>query len=214
MSYIGGLLYINLSHREDRKEALVPHLQNLSQTGLCSSMRRIEGVYDPLNGHRGCALSHLKALTYAKEAGWQNVLILEDDFLPCREAKVITNNIRFLIDSLKDEWDVLLVGGNVISFKKGPLPGIFRVLEAQCAHGYIVNQSYFESLISCFRKAYEEMKEDIFYFDSLPKAIDQAWKALQLKDRWYFKEVMAQQADSFSDIMAQRRSRVHRELFI
>ena len=27
----------------------------------------MEGVYDPLNGHRGCVQSHIKALEYAKE---------------------------------------------------------------------------------------------------------------------------------------------------
>lgn len=206
-SHFDAIVYINLSHRKDREKLLLEELQRCQID--FDKLIRIEGVHDILNGHRGCAKSHKKALQIAKDNMWSNVLILEDDVIFIEDVALVSSSIDHFFNNLKNDWDVFFLAANVFSASKTKDDRIKRVLSAQCAHAYAVNQSYFDALIECFSQSIEEMKEDLDFSDSLLKAIDQRWKLLQPFDRWYITDVLGQQRRSYSDIEHKIKDRKH-----
>ena len=69
------IVYINLDYREDRKAIFLKEMERLK----VKEVHRISAHYDPLNGVRGCLISHLEALDFMEKKGWKRGLILEDD---------------------------------------------------------------------------------------------------------------------------------------
>jgi hypothetical protein len=75
---------------------------------------------------------------------------------------------------------------------------IYKVVESQSGAGYIVQQHYYDKLISLFEKANQmllETRQHWIYTN------DQSWKSLQMTDNWYcFKERCGHQIPCFSDV--------------
>ena len=196
---LDAVLYINLSHRQDRNNHIIQELERLNVHP--SQIYKIEGEFDIFNGHRGCAKSHIKALSFALEKGFKKFLILEDD------ATFVCKGD--FIDSMLDEffalfhgWDVFLLGGNVMIARETKEPSIKQILYSQSCHAYITCENYAKKLINCFESALMLMEDDLDYLESQQRrhSIDHAWKKLQTQDRWYINKVAAQQRYSYSDI--------------
>ncbi len=198
LNYFDAIIYINLDHRTDRNEALLKELDRLQVAK--GKIHRISAHFEPLNGHKGCALSHSKAAQYAIDQGFKNALILEDDFISLSSRADIEKIIEHFTSSLGLNWDVFLIGGTVQHFEKTSLSGINRALFSQCAHAYAINNHYFKTLATMFLYCYKQMENDLFFIDSPKNAIDYKWNLLMAKDRWYFNEIFAQQGPSYSDI--------------
>ena len=60
-----GILYINLAKRKDRLKSIENELIRIGASFSNSKIFRIDAILDKKNGHRGCALSHLKAVNFA-----------------------------------------------------------------------------------------------------------------------------------------------------
>ncbi len=182
-------LYINLSHRIDRREQIEKQFDLL---GIEAT--RIEAV-ECVQGAIGCAMSHVKALEYAKENGWPTVCICEDD-IEFTDPRLFQEQLR---DFLKDYtlWDVLLLGTNMAPpFDKEK--GCFRVRNARTTTGYIVKSHYYDTLIGCFRKCIACMIHD---YNPALYAIDIQWKYFQEKDIWYvLNPLTIIQRNGYSDI--------------
>lgn len=190
-----GIIYINLARREDRKRELLSELSRLKVH--TEKIHRLDATDDPLNGTRGCAKSHQRALEYAISQNWNNVLILEDDFICTSPSE---KPINHFLDTMSDNWDVFFLGGNIQAISDTPFPGVTRVHNAFCAHAYAVNAPYMNRLKELYENCYNDMAHDTFFFSSYMKAIDRKWDKLMNKDRWYFVEIFSQQRASYSDI--------------
>jgi hypothetical protein len=96
------ILILNLEHREDRRKSIQSHLRHLD----IHDYEFIEAVAIPDNPEMGCRLSHLKALQYAKDNGFVNVLVLEDDArIRSKEA------LLDLMDSVGSRsWNLVFLG--------------------------------------------------------------------------------------------------------
>ncbi|NNM43868.1 MAG: hypothetical protein HKM07_05950 [Chlamydiae bacterium] len=206
-----GIVYINLDHRKDRKKELLAELNRLQVRK--EKIHRINAFYDSLNGHRGCALSHSKAIEFAIQKKWKNVLILEDDFTATKTIEEINPILEQFTQDLKNDWDVFLIGGNIRSYEPTQFERIRRSLSATCGHAYVVNSHYFEKLKILFLSAYDLMQNDFFFFHSRSNAFDQRWDVLMQQDRWYFIEIFAQQRVSYSDIELRDKDRRYRQHF-
>ena len=189
MDKISKIVYINLERREDRRQEIE---QELSQYGL-SGERFNAIVKTP--GIVGCGLSHLAVLQKAQEAGWDNILILEDDF-QFLVPKEIVNEQLHAFWNLNIEWDIIMLSYNLrTSTPYNDLVG--RVTEAQTASGYLVNRHFYPKLIAV-------LNESIPLLESTGKhwhyANDQCWKQLQPNSQWfYFMTRLGKQRGSFSD---------------
>jgi hypothetical protein len=74
--YFEVIYCINLDCRNDRWEAVQ---REFAKVGILDRVIRFSAVETPENGHLGCRLSHRAIIQRAKDEGWKNVLVFEDD---------------------------------------------------------------------------------------------------------------------------------------
>lgn len=205
---IDAVYYINLNHRKDRKLSIESQLEVLGVDK--SKVQRISAIHNVLNGHLGCAKSHIKALDQAINNQLENVLILEDDMMFSKNRLEVENYIEEFFQIFEDQWDVFFLAANVLNYESTHSEKIKRVTQALCAHAYCVNRRYFSTLKECFQSSVDEMGEEELFMDSQYKAIDRKWMDLQKVDRWYIgKYPLGHQGRSYSDIEHMIRDRKH-----
>ncbi|MGE0198791.1 MAG: hypothetical protein AB7N99_05625 [Simkaniaceae bacterium] len=199
LDLVAGIVYINLEHRTDRRERLCQELKRLHLS--YPEMIRIPAFHTPLNGRKGCILSHIAGLEMAEEKGWEHVLILEDDCQFSASPQKIREGMKGFQDILQGEWDVFFLGGQFLESR--PVSSqLLHITKSHRAHAYIVNRPYYSVLKACYLSAYKNLEKDIFVVQSSGKALDVAWNDLQKKGRWYgMRESIAEQRESFSDIV-------------
>jgi glycosyl transferase family 25 len=194
---------INLDHRGDRWHALQANAQ---AHGLApQAIRRWSAVADADFGALGCAKSHVAALAHfltADDAPY--ALVLEDDFDFVRPFGDLVQTVNSLNRQGLD-WDVLLLMGTAVLALPTATPGLARVLESQSTAGYLLSRRYAAHLIGCFAEGIPLM-ESLRATPARPvvahrHAIDQAWKTLQRRDRWYiFSPAFGHQRPGWSDV--------------
>lgn len=208
LNFFDKIIYINLKHRKDKKESILKEFEKLKIEP--KKIYRLNAHFNLLNGHKGCATSHIKALNFAIKNKFKNVLILEDDCIFCKKIEKVNHYVKNFMEKFKNNWDIFFLGANVKFYENTKYKSIKKIISAQCAHAYAINNHYFLTLKKCFEKSLKIMKNDIFMIESYGKAIDQMWKQLQSKDRWYIgEEFIVQQGNFFSDIELTLRERKH-----
>ena len=183
MDKIDHFIYINLDKRTDRKTHMEEEFEKLGIPP--EKITRFPAFYNPLNG-LGCMKSHLEALKLAREKGYKNTWIFEDDFTFTVSLKEVEDNLRQLFMK-SPKADVALAS---YIHKQPPFPAlyltlfpnIYRVVESQTASSYIVFQHYYDKLIDLFEDAYVQLE---LTGEHWRYANDQVWKLLQVKDVWY-----------------------------
>ena len=104
---------INLDSRPDRMMDFRQGLRSLGMTDheIDQKIIRFSGVI-PKNGPGalGCTLSHLNIVKDAKEAGYEKILVFEDDAIPYAEGIKYMNDV---VEDLENEsWDLYYLGYN------------------------------------------------------------------------------------------------------
>ena len=195
--YIDKVFYINLEHRTDRRKEIENELNNYNIT-----YERFNAISTPDFGIVGCTKSHLEVLKIARTRKYKKVLILEDDFMFLVNKEEFEKQIELLfntnINTKAIDFDVCMLSYNLI---KGEvcetIPFLTKVLDAQTASGYIVNETIYDRLIAIYENAIpllESTKKHWIY------ANDQIWKQLQLTSNWYcFTKRLGKQRASYSD---------------
>ncbi len=177
--YIDTVIYINLKKRKDRRVRITRQLKKIGIPK--EKIVRIEAIeYHP--GHIGCTKSHILALETAKAHGWQNVLILEDDFEFNHDddTRNRINNYFKALSSIK--WDVAFLAAN--HYFVTPLKSVdylVKVNKAWCACAYIVNHSYYDTLIDNYILSLNALLQG---GEKQQFALDVHWQWLMLRDRW------------------------------
>jgi glycosyl transferase family 25 len=189
MDNIAKTIYINLDRRTDRRTEMETELTKIGLTGeRFSAIERKPGAL-------GCGLSHLAILRRAKEEGWENILILEDDFTFLVDRATFDQELKSIFD-LKIPYDVIMLSyGSTISTPFNSV--LSRVRTAQTASGYIVNSRFYDALIHTWNNATINLEAT---GDEHTWAIDQAWKPLQPTAEWFcFNRRIGVQRPGFSD---------------
>jgi GR25 family glycosyltransferase involved in LPS biosynthesis len=190
MENIAHAVYINLDRRTDRRTEIET---GVTQIGL--SAERFAAI-ERKPGMLGCGLSHLAVLQKAKQEGWENVLILEDDFSFLVDRHTFEQELRSVFDN-KIPYDVIMLSYG--SIRTTPFnPTLSRVLSAQTTSGYLVHSRFYDTLIRVWSHAATQMETT---GDTHKYALDQAWKVLQPSADWFcFNRRIGQQRPGFSDI--------------
>ena len=188
-AHIDGVFFINLDRRVDRLAEISEELSLMGIEG-----ERFSAV-DRSPGILGCGLSHLSVLKLARERGYRNVLIFEDDFTFLVSKQVFWRQIRMFFDTIVD-YDVVMLSYNAEeSMNHNEL--CFRVLSASTASGYIVNSRFFDALIRLYEEAMPLLESTGKHWIY---ANDQVWKRLQPDAKWYgFCLRLGKQRRSYSD---------------
>jgi GR25 family glycosyltransferase involved in LPS biosynthesis len=206
---IQGSFFINLKHRTDRLEEFYNQLDSVGIPR--DKVERFDAILLPedlrYNGNVGCNMSHLAALKLARERGYKNVLIFEDDldFLVTREQlEENINNFFTMVESEKLDWKVVMLGYQLVHSKpfydtkgvKSDFIGITN--DAHFGSCYLVNSTCFDELIERLEYGTEMLIKTSEHWNYQN---DQVWKSLQKDDKWfYFLQRIGKQRLSYSDL--------------
>lgn len=190
---IGKIFYINLDKRDDRRIEIE---QELATHDILANSERIPAIHTPNQGILGCTMSHLNAIKLAKERGYKNILILEDDFQFTISKEDFENQLETFFYSIP-KYDVCMISYNIQRSEPTEHDFLLKVLEAQTASGYIIHESFYDKMIELYEWAVpllEQTKEHWNY------ANDQCWKKLQPNSKWYaIKRRCGRQRPGYSD---------------
>ncbi|MCB1114909.1 MAG: glycosyltransferase family 25 protein [Chlamydiia bacterium] len=185
MKAIDGIIYINLDHCVERKAFIETEFSRLNIPK--EKIHRISGVYDQLNGTKGCLISHMLALDFALKKGWKSVLICEDDIFFTCDGKTLEKKVEQFFSFAKGEWDVFLLSGYYSKKKLTSTKDIIKIEQSWGSGTYLVHGNYVEKLLACFACGYEIAKNHLFFVQTQQQGCcpDTLWHILQKEDRWY-----------------------------
>lgn len=192
MDKVDHIFFINLDKREDRLEEIK---EGLKEMELFDKSERFPAIYHK-NGAVGCILSHLEVIKKARERGYNNCLILEDDYDFLIEKSFLNSMLNHFFESI-DSYDVLLLGVNM---PQGRLVKdlIIKLDSAQTTSAYIINKKYYDlhiELLENSAKMLEKTNNQGLY------AADQIWKIfMPIREFFCFTNRVGKQRASYSDI--------------
>jgi hypothetical protein len=189
--YIDKIFYINLDRRIDRRTEIEGELSRMGLSG-----ERFPAIQHD-KGFIGCSLSHLELIKIAKQRGYKNVLILEDDFqFILTKEKVQDNMTKFFESNLS--YDIVMLAYNHRGKLESNTHIVSKINNAKTTAGYLVHNKVYDELIDNYQagvnKLIETTKCSLW-------AIDVNWQHLLKNKEWYlFNERMGKQRKSYSDI--------------
>jgi len=191
LHHIDHVFYINLDKRTDRREHIEAEFAKYD-----IEAERFSAIPRPGQGIVGCGLSHLAVIKLAKERGYKNVLIFEDDFEFGVDPDVFHTRISQLFES-GVPFDVCMLAYNMHQQELIGYDLLVRAVFAQTASAYIIKEHYYDNLIGLYEWALPLLEQTGQHW---VYANDIVWKDLQARDRWVaFAERMGKQMDGFSD---------------
>jgi len=175
------VLYINLEKRKDRKEHIEKQFEDFH------NVERVDAIDTPHNGYEGCVLSHIKALEYAKQIGYDEVIICEDDFEWVDKDNFVYPEIDF---------DVCMISGK-INKKEFISWNYNKVLDGRHTDCYLIKKHFYDKLIHNFKEGYEKLKINNEHCNY----IDVYWLSLQKENMFITPSLtIGRQMEGYSDI--------------
>jgi GR25 family glycosyltransferase involved in LPS biosynthesis len=192
MDNIDAFLYINLDHRTDKKEQVENEILKMDDDK--NKIIRISGVYHK-DGCVGCTLAHVNALKLAKERGYKNFIILEDDFEFLVDKETFHKNVKDFFE-LNMEYKMVML---TYSYEKTSPFNNFLGIINECSNsaGYICSHKFIDELILYLEFGAEHLSRTGMHWIY---TIDQIWKQLQNTGWYYFIPKSGRQRACFSDI--------------
>lgn len=200
MDHIKHIFYINLSTRPDRKAHIEAQLKQVGFT----TYERFNAV-KVADGRVGCALSHMKCLELAKERGYPDVFICEDDTTFLQPDLLKTQLKAFFAEHHQQNkpWDVLLLAGNNVPPYIKMSEAYVRVSHCQTTTCYLVNGPYIDTLLHHIKEGTRQLMQQPS--QHLLYAIDRYWLELQRRDLWFLiTPLTVVQREDYSDIEGHR----------
>jgi hypothetical protein len=194
--YVDKVIYINLEHRKDRKIEIETELNNMN-----IEYERFNAISTPDFGIVGCTQSHLEIFKMAKEKGYKNILIFEDDFKFIVSKIIFEEQIELLFNS-NVSFDICMLGYRLLSTQEClEFPFLKKAINVDTTSAYIINESMYDTLIELnswtLTLLIDTQKHWIY-------ALDQIWKLLQPISKWYcFNTRIGIQRPSYSDLRKQ-----------
>lgn len=139
------LYVINLKESRDRMKNIYEKFSNFN-------IFRIDaiGCYE---GWKGCFLSHLECIKYAKKQNLKNIFVIEDDCSPCNNFVNRFANIKKYLDG-NDDWYLYLGGCNKINennilnkFTHGG-ENFITIKNAHCMHFVCYNYKIYDFFLN------------------------------------------------------------------
>ena len=192
---IPNIYYINLLHRQDRKEFLLKDLENINY--MDNKIHRIDAIKHKY-GAVGCLQSHIKALKTGlnEDYSCEYVIILEDDFA-IRNMNIAKTYLNKIFTEQLD-WNVILLGFNG-RYNKNNTSFLKKIIHSQTTSGYIIKKIYIPILLKLWEDLYYKIK-DLNNKPPHRHCADIYWKQLQ-HDKWFITNpVLGYQRESYSDI--------------
>jgi len=214
MENINHIFYINLETRTDRRQELEEEFRKM-RLWEDARLERFPGIPTPGFGILGCTMSHCEVFKLAIERGYDNILILEDDFtfrIGREEFDAILQEIFPKGDDGGEsgeasgeasgrtavEFDVIMFAYNLKDAQPSDkYPFLYRVRDASTASCYLIHRRAFRKIVElyeCVIPLLRDTKEHWNY------ANDAVWRSLMETGEWYATATrVGVQRPSFSD---------------
>jgi glycosyl transferase family 25 len=192
MDKIDGVFYINLERRTDRRDLMEMDLAKVN-----INAERFVGIpFEP--GIVGCGKSHLAVMKLARDRGYKNVLILEDDFTFLVDRKTLDESLNLFFNDVGENYDVcMLCCQNLEEKGEKPYPYLSSVHHANNASAYLINGTYLDAIIELYDWAFPLLESTGEHWNY---ANDQVWTRIQEEDRWFcFNPRIGKQRSGYSD---------------
>ena len=185
--YFDHIYCINLDKRTDRWEDCVKQFKKHNLT--VERFSAIDGskINNPtklMTGEYGILSTHIELIKDAKNKGYKNILILEDD------VEFIDNlNEYFPLfkEQIPDDWVMLYLSGNHVGGCLQVSENIFKIFHSYAIHSFAIKSELFDLIINGLPK--------------YKKAVDVFYAELQsLFPSYVIRPHLSWQRESFSDI--------------
>lgn len=196
-SKICKVMYINLNHRTDRNSQVQAELKKVFPE---DKIIKQQAVYTPYMSGIGCAHSHINCIQYAISNNFDNILIVEDDFMFTLPSENVEEKINHLYESTNNfqNFDICLFSHNLLKSEKID-EHISRIYDAQTTSCYLLNKKFYTTLLKNFQEAKALLSANTRMYDKY--AIDQYWKKLMSNYVFIgFTPALGKQRPSYSDI--------------
>lgn len=140
--FVDHVVYINLDHRTDRREQIIATLAPYFPPEKVTRFSAIKKE----NGALGCTASHIAVLEMAKEKGWKNVLVLEDD---ARWTDTFDEGLATLTRLAQSEYNAIVLGGHNTRWHEDTL----RLIRTFGTEATLVNSNYYDTLLRNYRES-------------------------------------------------------------
>lgn len=142
LDYFDKIFVINLDKRSDRWSKVVENFKKIN----LSNYERFSAIETP-NGWEGCKASHLSIIKKAKENGYKNFLVFEDDFVLSEDFNDVLK--KSLVD-LPNDWDMFYLGGNLVkcSSKIPTSNNITKVNSVLTTHCYAMKNTIYDKVLN------------------------------------------------------------------
>lgn len=196
-SQIDIIYYINLDHRQDRNKLFLNEMDKMEIPK--NIIERISGIYNKHHGGIGCTYSHIYTLQKFINSNHKIAIIFEDDFEFTVSKNVFLKQMNNIFSNNID-FDVICLAGNVIAAQNTVYPFLKKIVDSQTSAAYIITKEYAHThLLNNFKEGLEELEKDYSKYPIY--ALDQYWKVLQRKHKWYITNPkLGKQRYSYSDI--------------
>ncbi len=151
------IVCINLKHKTENWQAMEKRFDTL---GITDRVKRVDALHTPEYHHIGCALTHRQVIQHAKDFGYENVLVFEDDAIMLPGSGIILN---FCMDELAEiDWKLFYLGGAEHGVKIELVPGckhLYSLPEGglTCTHAIAYHESVYEKLLESLPDNEEDM---------------------------------------------------------
>jgi len=184
--------FINLDERTDRLAHVTAEFVKM---GIVAE--RVKAI-KMATGAVGCTMSHIRCLELAKQRGYEQVFICEDD-ITFTNPELFKANLEKFSDNDEIMWDLLIIGGNNVPPYQQVTEYCARVFYCQTTTGYVVKKHYYDTLLENFKESARQLMRDPKNHSTY--ALDMYWKRLQKQDFWYMiTPPTVTQYESYSDI--------------
>lgn len=191
-NYFDKIYCINLDRRKDRWDETLLELSKWELSDSVTRFSAVDGntlINDTIinNGELGILTTHINIINEAKEKGYKNILIIEDDIEFTEEIL----NLEQYMSSVPEDWDMLYFGGNhnkhmgkQINFLNEK---IIKLNETYGIHCVVINNTIYDLILDLISRRGKPI--DVYYAD-----IQKSYNC------YGFNPSIALQRESFSDI--------------
>jgi hypothetical protein len=188
-SFFDKIYCINLKHRVDRWDNC---LRQFKENGL--NVERFDavngkeltpnGLNGLMSGEVGVIRSNYNVIKDAKEKGYKNIIIFEDDVELCDN---FITQFESIFDKVPKDWGFLYLGGNHVGGLTLVNENIARIRHSYAIHAICVNEQVYDHILEILPNEKEAV--DVTYA-----------KLQQIFPSYVFRPHLAWQKDGHSDI--------------
>lgn len=205
--FFDGIFFINMNHRKDRLESVTTEFekQNIDADRYPGCKVYIEDLHPStynqlvsphgtkakyIESAIGCKTSQYNIIRLAKERGYKNVLIFEDDIQFVFDKETTAETLKGALSELPEDYDLLYFSGNHLH----PLQDVGkkflkRTSGTLTCHAYCINSKIFDFLLDDMMRVGIEI--DNYYINKI-----------QSRGNCYVVQPgLVTQAPSYSDIL-------------